>query len=123
MIVEKEDELAERRELFRQRLRELGKASLEAAAPIEERRELPAELGGVAPQGADEIRKEDERILVAALEGEPCGVPARRAQEVGILRDDRRLAVARGCLDEGQAVPLRAGQPVEQALPPEKRKR
>src|SRR5256885_16790560 len=111
MIVEKEDELAERRELFRQRLRELGKASLEAAAPIEERRELPAELGGGAPQGADEIRKEDERILVAVLEGEPCGGPARRAQEGGGLRDDRRPAVARGCPYQGQAAPLRPGQP------------
>ena len=76
MIVEKEDELAEGCELVRQRLRELRKTPLEAVAPIEERRELPAELGGVAPQGADEIGKEDERILVAALQREPRGPAA-----------------------------------------------
>jgi hypothetical protein len=121
MIVDEEDQLAERCELVRERLRELGEAPLEAAATVQRGREPLGEIGGVTAQGADEIGKEDERILVAASKGEPGDVPPGGTQEVGVLRQDGRLAIAGGGVHEGQPVALRAAEPIEQPLPPEKR--
>ena len=76
MIVQKEDELPEGRELVGERLRELPEAPFQTAALVEERRELLAECRGVAPQGSDEIGEQDEWILVASLQGQPGRAPA-----------------------------------------------
>jgi hypothetical protein len=113
MIVQKEDELPERRELVRERLRELREPALETAAAIQKRRELLAKFRGVAPQGADEIREQNERILVPALQGQPCRAPARRAQEVGELGKDRGLSVPGGGVYEREPVALGSREPVE----------
>jgi hypothetical protein len=123
VIVEEEHELAERLELVGERLRELRESPLEASPAVEVRGELLAELSGIAAQRPDEIAEEDERVLVAALQGQPRGPPARRAQKVRVLREESGLPEARGGVDECQAVPFRTLEPVEQPLPPEERKR
>ena len=123
MIVEKKDEIAERRELVGERLRELRQTPFETAAAIQKRRELLAELRCIASHRADEIREENERVLVAALQGEPGRAPPRGAQEVGILREDRGLAIAGGRVYERQPVAFGTGEPLEQPLPSEERKR
>jgi len=113
MIVDEEDELAQWLELVRERLRELRETSLEAAPSVEEGRELLPELRGVAPHGTDEIGEQDERILVASLQGEPGGATTGRAQEIRVLGEDGGLAVARGRVHERQSVALRALQTIE----------
>jgi hypothetical protein len=123
MIVEKEDQFAEGCELVGKHARELRKAPFETATPIQERREVLAEVEGVAADGTDKIGEEHEGILVPTLQGEPRRAPARGAQEVGVLREERRLPETGGRVYERQPMTLRAFEPVEQALPPEKRKR
>src|SRR5438477_2431481 len=123
MIIEKEDELAERCELVGERLRELTEAPLQPTALVEERRELLAECRGIAPQRSDEIREQDEWILVAALQGQPGCSSARRAKQVGGLREHGGLAVPRGGMDERQPVAPRSLEAVEQPLPSKQRER
>ena len=123
MIVEKEDELAERCELVGERLRELTEAPLQTAALVEERGELLAECRGIAPQRSDEIREQDKWILVAALQGQPGCASARRAKQVGVLREHGGLAVPRGRMDEREPVAPGSLEAVEQPLPSKQRER
>jgi hypothetical protein len=117
MIVEEEDELAQRRELVRERLRELRETPLETGAAIQEGSELLAESRGVTPQSADQIGEKDERVLVAALQGEPGRAPAGCAEKVGVLRQHGRLAVAGGRVHQRQPVATGPLEPIEQPLP------
>jgi Arc/MetJ-type ribon-helix-helix transcriptional regulator len=123
MIVQEEDELAERSELVRQGLRELRETPFEAMAAIQERRQLLAEPRCVAPQSADQVGEQHERILVATLEGEPGRATAGCAQEVRVLREHRRLSITCRGVHEREAMTFRAREPIEQSLPPEERKR
>ena len=123
MIVEKEDELAERRELVGERLGELRETPLQTAAAIEERGELLAERGRVAPQSADEVGEENEWVLVTALQGQPGRAPAGCAEEVGVLGEYGGLAVAGGRVHKGQPMTAGAFEAIEQSLPPEERER
>src|SRR5437867_8887063 len=113
MIVDEKDELTERRELIRKRLCQLGKTPFEAAPPVQSGGEPLGEVRRVTAQGADEIGEEDEWILVAAAKREPGSSPPRSAQEVGVLRQKRRLPVAGRGVDEGQPVTLGAFQTIE----------
>jgi len=117
MIVKKEDQFPERRELVREGLRERRETPLETAALIEGRCELLAECRGVAPQRPDQIREQDEGILVVALQREPCRPAPRRSQEVGVLGEHRRLSVTGGRVHERQSVTPGAFEPVEKSLP------
>ena len=123
MIVKKEDELAERCELVGERLRELTEAPLQTAALVEERGELLAECRGIAPQRSDEIREQDKWILVAALQGQPGCASARRAKQVGVLREHGGLAVPRGRVDEREPVAPGSLEAVKQPLPSKQRER
>ncbi len=123
MIVDEEDQGAERRELIGQRLRELREATFKTATPIQKRRQLLAEFGGVAPDRTDQISEQHKGVLVAALQGEPRRAPAGRTKEVRVLREEGRLAVSGRRVDEREPVALRAFQSIEQPLPPEERKR
>src|SRR5438128_1519271 len=67
----------------------------------------------VALQGANEIGVEDERILVAALQREPSHSLPRRAKQVRVLRQESRLSVTGRGVDEGEAMPFRAREPLE----------
>ena len=123
VVVHEDDKVAEWRELVGKRLCELRKPSLEASPTLERSQELLAELGVVAAQRADQVGEEDERVLVAALEGEPCHAPAGGADKVGMLREEGRLAVAGRGMHERQSMPVRATQPIQQPLPLQERKR
>jgi hypothetical protein len=113
MIVDEEDELAQRRQLVRKRLRELRETSLEPPPAIEEGHKVLAELGGVPPQRADQISEENERIFVAPLQGEPGRAVSGRAQKVGVLRESGRLPVAGGGVHEREPLTLGALQTIE----------
>ena len=68
VVVDEVHELAKRRELVGERLREPGEALL-GMAPAPERLEQPrAELRVVAAQRAHEVAEQHERILVRALQ-------------------------------------------------------
>jgi len=86
VIVDEEDQIADRRELLREGFRELPKTPLEAAPTIQRGCEVLREIRGVTAHGADEIGEEDEWILVAASKGEPGGTSSRSTKEVGGLR-------------------------------------
>ena len=76
MVVDEEGERPQTRELVRECLRKLCETPLEAAPAIQKGRELLAELRGVASQSTDQIREQDQRIFVAAPQGEPRRAPA-----------------------------------------------
>ena len=76
MVVDEEGERPQTRELVRECLRKLCETPLEAAPAIQKGCELLAEVRGVASQSTDQIREEDQRIFVAAPQGEPGRAPA-----------------------------------------------
>src|SRR3989441_703416 len=123
VIVHEEDEVPEGRELVGERLRELREPPLEAAPAVERRQELLAELRVIAAQRADEVGEEHERVLVAALQGEPGHLPPRGAEEIGVLRQEGRLAVAGGRVHQREPMALRAPKPLEEPLPLQQRER
>jgi hypothetical protein len=123
MVVDEEGEIAQGSQLVRERLGELAETSLQTAAALERGCELLAELRGVATQRTDQIGEQDERIFVATLQGQPGRAFPGRAQEVGVLGEDGRLSEAGRGMHERQSVTLGAFQTIEQALPPEQRKR
>ena len=90
---------------------------------LERREELLAELRVVAPERTDEVGEEHEWILVAALKGEPGHAPAGSAEEVRVLREKGRLAVAGRGMHERQSMPVGTPQSIEQPLPLQERKR
>ena len=114
MIVRKEKNELAHGASRRERLRELRETPLETALP-RSRNEVScsAELRRVSPKGTDEIREQDERVLVAALEREPRSAPAGGAEEVGVLRKHSRLPVSRRRVDEREPVAPCALQAIE----------